>query len=263
MAIPKNLFNLIDSIPEGILNNLLKDVDHLIARQTKGLTGKQGFMMLMQSGDKSVFAAIYKILEMPLLAAGCIGGPIGFAVNIIDAIFCFILGNMVGFVIDVISAFCMVPGVKGSLKGGAGITKFLVLLIKENAYLCKSLDVFKSVVSRAIKFKLKPADFIPDLYNFYRNELKCSTEFLNELLGWIYQTHLKAFNAIEQRLKDLASLGKKTTHTSAKQSQTKVLSPIDLKAKYGIEHEAQQIIQREYKVGEFGSVLIRPRLSNL
>lgn len=204
MLIPQKLFTLIDSIPDNILNRLLKDVDHLIAKQTKGVTGKQGFLMLMRAGDNTVLAAIYKVLEAPLMVAGCVGGPIGFAVNIVDAIFCFALGNMFGFCIDVISAFCMVPGAKGVLKIGEGATKIIVSLIMENAKRCKSLDVFKAVVARVMSFNMKASEFIPELYNFYRNELRCSKALLDDILGWIWMHYQKAFNILEQRLKNVS-----------------------------------------------------------
>lgn len=197
--LPK-LIELIESIPNETISMLLKKEEKTIAKHAMGKVGKEGFIYLLKTGQINILKGIYASIEIPLGILGCAGGIIGFAANVIDAVFCYLLGITINLAIDLISAFCMVPGVKGMLKIGEGASKVLVSLIKSNKQVCQCIDVFVAVVKR-LRTKLNPLEFIPKLYDFYRCELRCSKKLIDDILNWIYQNSPKSFKVIEDNLK--------------------------------------------------------------
>lgn len=68
---------------------------------------------------------LYKTIEPYLLGGGCIPG-VGIAFNLIDACFCWALGNWLGCLVAIISCF-PIPGFKVA---GKGLEKLLVVLLK-------------------------------------------------------------------------------------------------------------------------------------
>ena len=79
----------------------------------------------LSSSNTTTIQAIYSKIEGFLFVGGCATG-IGIAFNIVDACFCFALGNMYGSVVAIISCF-PIPGFKVT---GKGLEKILVALLR-------------------------------------------------------------------------------------------------------------------------------------
>ena len=79
----------------------------------------------LSSSNTTTIQAIYSKIEGFLFVGGCAPG-IGIAFNIVDACFCFALGNMVGGFGAIISCF-PIPGFKVA---GKGLEKILVALLR-------------------------------------------------------------------------------------------------------------------------------------
>lgn len=79
----------------------------------------------LSSSNTTTIQAIYNKIEGFLFVGGCAPG-VGIAFNIIDACFCFALGNMFGCFVAIISCF-PIPGFKVA---GKGLEKILVGLLK-------------------------------------------------------------------------------------------------------------------------------------
>lgn len=79
----------------------------------------------LSSSNTTALQAIYSKIEGFLFIGGCAPG-IGIAVNIVDACFCYALGNMFGCLVSIVSCF-PIPGFKVA---GKGLEKILVGLLR-------------------------------------------------------------------------------------------------------------------------------------
>lgn len=200
MTIPIQLIKLIKCIPDDLINQILSKANKTIAQYAKNKTGKDGLIYLLETEQISVLEKIYNPISIILTGLGCVGGPVGFAANIIDGLFCYIFGNIPGLVIDIISALCMLPAVKGVLKIGNEASKLLLTLIKNNKNTCLSIEVFSKVVKKLRKHT-DLSKFILRLYELYRTEFKCSKEFIRQIQEWLYLNSPNGFKIIEESLK--------------------------------------------------------------
>ena len=98
----------------------------------------------LTSGNLSTFSKIYHSIEGFLFIGGCAPG-IGIAFNLIDACFCFALGNFFGCFVAIISCF-PIPGFKVA---GKGIEKILVGLLKHISP-TKLLNCFNKELNKRI-----------------------------------------------------------------------------------------------------------------
>lgn len=132
--IPTFLLNMIKDVPEATLEKVLKTLK--ITEQdsfkkfafyratSKSLYGD--FILSLFSCDKAVVASLYKSIEGVLFVGGCAPG-LGIAFNLIDACFCFILGNWLGCFVAIVSCF-PIPCFKVA---GKGLEKFLIVTLKK------------------------------------------------------------------------------------------------------------------------------------
>ncbi len=106
MALPVELVTMIKSVPTRHLDELCKMV------KTEKLTSKM-IIEAFEKGDKIALKRIYVAISPILLVGGLMPG-VGLACNIIDCAFCFVVGEWLSFVIDLIAiALFEVPGVAG------------------------------------------------------------------------------------------------------------------------------------------------------
>lgn len=122
-------------IPDVLLQKLMDMPDNFVDEACKkmGITDTLEFQLYMDapfvinkssknylrkvlsSSDTAKIQAIYSEIELGLMLGGCVP-YIGIIVNIVDACFCFALGNMFGCFIAIISCF-PIPGFKVIGKG--------------------------------------------------------------------------------------------------------------------------------------------------
>ncbi len=106
MALPVELVTMIKSVPTRHLDELCKMV------KTEKLTSKM-IIEAFEKGDKIALKRIYVAISPILLVGGLMPG-VGLACNIIDCAFCFVVGEWLSFVVDLIAiALFEVPGVAG------------------------------------------------------------------------------------------------------------------------------------------------------
>ena len=82
---------------------------------TVNKSSKHFLMKILSSADTRVIEAIYKKIELGLLLGGCVP-YLGIVVNIVDACFCYALGNMFGCFVAIVSCI-PIPGFKAVGKG--------------------------------------------------------------------------------------------------------------------------------------------------
>lgn len=133
VKIPSFLLNMVKDVPETTLETVLKTLKitekdsfkkFALSRATsKSLYGD--FILNLFLCDKMVVASLYKSIEGVLFIGGCAPG-FGIAFNLVDACFCFILGNWLGCFVAVVSCF-PIPGFKIA---GKGIEKFIMNILK-------------------------------------------------------------------------------------------------------------------------------------
>lgn len=130
--VPTFLFNALNDIPEVALEKVFKSLKvtekdvfkkHLAAHATSKTIYKD-FVLSLFGCDRAVVASLYATVEGVLFVGGCAPG-IGIAFNLIDACFCFILGNWLGCFVAIISCF-PIPGFKIA---GKGLEKFFVAIL--------------------------------------------------------------------------------------------------------------------------------------
>lgn len=78
-------------------------------------SSKNFLIKVFSTADTVALQAIYNKIELGLLLGGCVP-YVGIIVNIIDACFCFALGNILGCAVAIISCF-PIPGFKVVCKG--------------------------------------------------------------------------------------------------------------------------------------------------
>lgn len=120
MALPIALRNVIHSIPAEYFNEFFKAVSGSPATKAKlnaiGIRSVPDLIQAFYKEDKSLYEQMYHCVE-PILLVGGFLPMVGVVFNVLDAVFCYLLGRWVDFVIDVICiAFCGVPGLKGAFK---------------------------------------------------------------------------------------------------------------------------------------------------
>ena len=135
MAVPIPSFfkKTLQDIPEPLLETAVKKlkIDQLpvfkkfAVGKTASKTLYGDFVLHLFSLDKSLIRDIYKIVEPLLFVGGCVPAA-GIAFNIIDAIFCFLLGNWLGCAVAILACI-PIPGFK---LAGKGFEKFFVEILK-------------------------------------------------------------------------------------------------------------------------------------
>ncbi len=130
---PSFLANMISDVPERCFEQVLKTLKinekHIFKEfvSTKA-TSKyiyKDFVFNLFSCDLIQVQALYTSIEGVLFVGGCAPG-FGIAFNLVDACFCFILGNWLGCFVAVVSCF-PIPGFKIA---GKGIEKFIMNILK-------------------------------------------------------------------------------------------------------------------------------------
>lgn len=132
--VPASIIKILKEVPETQLQtvcNKLKITDTLeyksfIAKNPKVNNPCTTFLETqLTSGNTSTLSKLYRSIEGFLFIGGCAPG-IGIAFNLIDACFCFALGNFFGCFMSIISCF-PIPGFKVA---GKGLEKILTGLLK-------------------------------------------------------------------------------------------------------------------------------------
>ena len=196
MAVPSEIISLIKGIPAGHFDNLLRLVPDLKTLIPKGKNAQEFFVEAITTGDRAKIQALYNPLSLFLAAGGCCGGPVGIVFNSLDAAFCFVLANWLGFVIDILSIVLVFPGVKAGLTGISTVVKTLPKLIGKYAKSSVNIKAMKAIVTRLKKAGEFKEEMLKDLY------FMCK-DYLNDLVEvqkWIFQSHPKAFELIEKAL---------------------------------------------------------------
>ena len=131
--IPQVLDKLIGDIAEKDMREALTQLNITETKEFKNFCAHsvskspcRDFMRWVFGANRIVVEALYRKVEMILFLGGCIPA-VGIAFNVIDACFCFILGNWLGVLVAILSCF-PIPGFKAA---GKGLEKFLTAVIKK------------------------------------------------------------------------------------------------------------------------------------
>jgi len=132
--VPSSVLRLLTDLPENQIASVCKSLritetaeyKKYVASQYRSSSPCKDFLVAqLGGGNKSTLQAIYSSIEGFLFVGGCAPG-IGIAFNLIDACFCFALGNFFGCFVAIVSCF-PIPGFKVA---GKGLEKILVGLLK-------------------------------------------------------------------------------------------------------------------------------------
>lgn len=132
--VPTSILNILKEVPESQLHTVCSKLKITETIEYKSFIAKnaqcskpctQFLEAQLTSGNTSTLGKIYHSIEGFLFVGGCAPG-IGIAFNLIDACFCFALGNYFGCFVAIISCF-PIPGFKVAEKG---LEKILVELLK-------------------------------------------------------------------------------------------------------------------------------------
>lgn len=132
--VPTSILNILKEIPEHQLYTVCNKLKITETIEYKSFLSHnahcsnpctQFLEAQLTSGNTSTLSRIYHSIEGFLFVGGCAPG-IGIAFNLIDACFCFALGNFFGCFIAIVSCF-PIPGFKVA---GKGLEKILVGLLK-------------------------------------------------------------------------------------------------------------------------------------
>ena len=132
--VPASILNILKGIPEHQLHTVCSKLRITETMEYKSFVAKNAnaqnpcttfLEAQLTSGNTSTLSKIYHSIEGFLFIGGCAPG-IGIAFNLIDACFCFALGNFFGCFVAIISCF-PIPGFKVA---GKGLEKILVGLLK-------------------------------------------------------------------------------------------------------------------------------------
>lgn len=132
--VPPSILKMLIDLPEQQIDTVCKNLRITETAEFKkylsnnSLSNKscKGFLLKeLSTSNTTAIQAIYNKIEGFLFIGGCAPG-VGIAFNIIDACFCFALGNMFGCFVAIISCF-PIPGFKVA---GKGLEKILVALLK-------------------------------------------------------------------------------------------------------------------------------------
>jgi|GEM_PF-3938464 len=132
--VPASILNILKEVPENQLytvcskSKITETIEYksFIAQNTHCPNPCTTFLEVqLTSGNTSTLSKIYHSIEGFLFVGGCTPG-IGIAFNLIDACFCFALGNFFGCFVAIVSCF-PIPGFKVA---GKGLEKILAGLLK-------------------------------------------------------------------------------------------------------------------------------------
>ncbi len=132
--VPASILNILKDVPESQLQIVCSKLKITETIEYKLFVSKKSYCqnpctafleMQLTSGNTLTLSKIYHSIEGFLFVGGCAPG-IGIAFNLIDACFCFALGNFFGCFIAIISCF-PIPGFKVA---GKGLEKILAGLLK-------------------------------------------------------------------------------------------------------------------------------------
>lgn len=132
--VPVSILNILKEVPESQLYTVCSklkitetiEYKSFIVKNTHCQNPCATFLEVqLTSGNTSTLSKIYHSIEGFLFVGGCTPG-IGIAFNLIDACFCFALGNFFGCFVAIVSCF-PIPGFKVA---GKGLEKILVGLLK-------------------------------------------------------------------------------------------------------------------------------------
>lgn len=151
--VPASILNILKEIPDSQLYTVCRklkitetiEYKSFIAHNTHCANPCAKFLEAqLTSGNTTTLSRIYHSIEGFLFVGGCAPG-IGIAFNLIDACFCFALGNFFGCFIAMVSCF-PIPGFKVA---GKGLEKILVGLLK-NISPSKLLNCFNKELSKRL-----------------------------------------------------------------------------------------------------------------
>lgn len=198
----------------------------LISRSASGVAQgsvyKEFFSMAI-SLPRSELQVIYASIEGALMIGGCIP-MVGIAINIIDAIFCVLLGNWIGAFIAIISCF-PIPGFKIAGKGlGKVLSKILAKV--------PILDVPRAIRMLGkkidgLRWCIPAAYDLPKVYKIIASRLRAllpefSNPFAQALLDkFLYNLSGEATNSAIKVVPQ--SVGKATTKQASSQSMNRLL----------------------------------------
>lgn len=133
IKVPSCLMQLVEDVPERCFAEafrILKINEMSVFKKYCAKTCSKdickNFILSMFGADITTVQLIYAKIEKILFVGGCAPG-VGIAFNLIDACFCFILGNWLGLIVAILSCF-PIPGFKVV---GKGLEKFLTIAIKK------------------------------------------------------------------------------------------------------------------------------------
>ena len=151
--VPASILNILKGVSEHQLYTVCNKLRITETIEYKSFVAKNTYIqnpcttfleVQLTSGNTSTLSKIYHSIEGFLFIGGCAPG-IGIAFNLIDACFCFALGNFFGCFVAIISCF-PIPGVKVA---GKGIEKILVGLLKHISP-TKLLNCFNKELNKRI-----------------------------------------------------------------------------------------------------------------
>lgn len=132
IPVPHVFTQLLNDVPEHCIEKVICLTKINETAFFKNYCLKQGnrviyrdFILSLFNADRAVIQSLYNRIECILIVGGCTPA-LGIAFNVIDGIFCFLLGNWLGLVVAILSCF-PIPGFKVA---GKGLEKFLTTAIK-------------------------------------------------------------------------------------------------------------------------------------
>lgn len=228
-TVPASIIKLLKEVPEMQLQtvcNKLKITDTLeyksfIARNPKVNNPCTTFLETqLTSGNTSTLSKLYRSIEGFLFIGGCAPG-IGIAFNLIDACFCYALGNFFGCFMSIISCF-PIPGFKVA---GKGLEKMLVGLLKHISP-SKLLNNFhKELHKRLINYLGKGKIGDAGIYHKYLCTIREQLEAMVSGLNNPFATEV--IRALGRVINNLPTNGSKIV----KEISTGKMSPLEIKIK--------------------------------
>ena len=240
--VPVFFMNVIRDVPDSAFEKVLKSLKitekdvfkkHVASHVAKNTIYKD-FVLSLFGCDKAIVASLYASIEAVLFVGGCAPG-VGIAFNIIDACFCFILGNWFGCLVAIISCF-PIPGFKIA---GKGLEKFFVTVLRKVSpqqliHLTKKLGVRLSRIgfhsnNSYIVIREQIEKLIPEIHNPF-------VETIIRELSNIIKKYPVAFKKVSD---SVCKTGKTLSENYSLQTKQlgKGLSPQNV-------HEGTQIIRR-------------------
>ena len=150
--VPDILLQKLMSMPENFVDEACKKLGitdtlqfHIYMDNPLAInkSSKHFLIKVLSSADTQIIEAIYKKIELGLLISGCVP-YLGIVVNIVDACFCFALGNMFGCFIAIIACF-PIPGFKAVGKGLDVVVSDLLRKISPSEIVLISKELIKKL----------------------------------------------------------------------------------------------------------------------